>query len=69
MLNWNPLITPIEIGISLIRGESENLVDETKCRQLVGSLRFLCNTRPDLAYGGLDKQIYGEAKSISLCSR
>lgn len=64
MQNCNSLTTPTETGLRLIRDG----VDETMYRKMVGSLRFLCNTRPDLAYGvGLISRNMEKPKS-SLCS-
>lgn len=49
MLDCNPTSTPIEIGTRHKEGD-EDLVNSTQYRQLVGSLRYLCTTKPDLAY-------------------
>lgn len=53
MADCNPVFTPVETGTRLKKEGVEEAVDATRYRQLVGSLRFLCNsnTRPDLAYG------------------
>jgi hypothetical protein len=46
----NPCATPMEPRIKLSRESTTPAVDETAYRSLVGSLRYLVNTRPDLAY-------------------
>ena len=51
MLDCNSATTPCEPGIKLSTGEDTNLVDSTLYRQLIGSLRYLCNSRPDITYG------------------
>ncbi|GAU26253.1 hypothetical protein TSUD_224440 [Trifolium subterraneum] len=46
----NPALTPSEPRLQLSRETEEKDVDSTEYRRLVGSLRYLCNTRPDIAY-------------------
>jgi hypothetical protein len=46
----NPCATPMDPRSKLSRQSSAALVDETTHRSSVGSLRYLVNTRPDLAY-------------------
>lgn len=41
---------PMEPGLKLGKLQSENDVDQTEYRKLVGSLRYLTHTRPDLLY-------------------
>lgn len=47
----------IEVNLKLLKDEAEENVDETLFKQIVGSLRFLCNSRPNLSF------------SVSLISR
>jgi hypothetical protein len=42
--------TPMETRLKLSKSSSEALVDATVFRSLVGSLRYLVNTRPDIAF-------------------
>ncbi|XP_020225209.1 uncharacterized protein LOC109807090 [Cajanus cajan] len=51
MLNCNPVSTPVDTGNTLDKSEGDQMVDKTLYRQMVGSLRYVCNTRPDIAYG------------------
>ncbi|XP_014620145.1 uncharacterized mitochondrial protein AtMg00810-like [Glycine max] len=51
MLDCNFATTPCEPGIKLYIGEDTNLIDSTLYRQLIGLLRYLCNSRPDITYG------------------
>ncbi|KAJ3703208.1 hypothetical protein LUZ61_006913 [Rhynchospora tenuis] len=46
----NPVSTPMEFGAKLSKFEGGDRVDASKYRSLVGSLRYLTCTRPDIAY-------------------
>ncbi|XP_058742542.1 uncharacterized mitochondrial protein AtMg00810-like [Vicia villosa] len=50
MEHCNVSITPVEPRLQLSKHEEEKNVDPTKYRRLIGSLYYLCNTRPDLAF-------------------
>ncbi|RZC15548.1 Copia protein isoform B [Glycine soja] len=50
MMSCNPASTPVEPGLKLVKDESEKSVDSTLFKQVVGSLRYLCNTRPDFSF-------------------
>ena len=51
MFNFKPASTPLLTGLKLRKGKSENLVDSTYFKSLIGSLRYLTATRPDILYG------------------
>lgn len=51
MEGFNPVSTPVESGTKLSRYDEGKAVDATLYRSLVGSLRYLTCTRPDIAYG------------------
>ncbi|KOM56838.1 hypothetical protein LR48_Vigan10g273000 [Vigna angularis] len=50
MVDCNAANTPAELGLRLEKEPNEEAVDPTAYRSIVGSLRYLCNTRPDLSY-------------------
>jgi hypothetical protein len=50
MVNCNHAVTPAEVRLQLTKDFDDADVDPTQFRRLIGSLRYLCNTRPDLAY-------------------
>ena len=50
MDDCKPVITPMEHGLKLSKYEGGKEVDANQYRSLIGSLRYLTNTRPDIAY-------------------
>lgn len=50
MLQCNNAATPAKTGAKMKRNDEEPIVDTTLYRQLIGSLRYLCNSRPDVSY-------------------
>ncbi|XP_047314378.1 secreted RxLR effector protein 161-like [Impatiens glandulifera] len=50
MEECNPVATPMELGTKLFRFKGGDCTDAIKYRSLVGSLRYLTCTRPDIAY-------------------
>ena len=50
MDDCNPISTPVECGIKLSKYDEAEKVDVTLFRSLVGSLRYLTCTRPDILY-------------------
>ncbi|CAJ2640870.1 unnamed protein product [Trifolium pratense] len=46
----NPVSTPMECGIKLSKHEEGEIVDPSLFKSLVGSLRYLTCTRPDILY-------------------
>jgi hypothetical protein len=46
----NPVDTPVEQHIKLFSGKPELVSNATRFRSIVGSLRYLVNSRPDLAF-------------------
>lgn len=50
MKNCNPTDTPMVQRIKLTTAEKGTERDETKYRSIIGSLRYLVNTRPDLCF-------------------
>ncbi|XP_026405475.1 uncharacterized protein LOC113300488 [Papaver somniferum] len=50
MDNCNPILTPTEERMKLTKDESGELVNSTDFKSLVGCLRYLTSTRPDIMY-------------------
>ncbi|XP_073222941.1 secreted RxLR effector protein 161-like [Cicer arietinum] len=50
MIDLGTLSYFLEAWLILVREGNEELVDHTTFKQIVGSLRYLCNTRPYIAY-------------------
>nr|KYP66622.1 Copia protein [Cajanus cajan] len=50
MLNCNAAVTPMETGLKLVSNSEEKQVNPTLFKQIVGSLRYLCNSRPDISF-------------------
>jgi len=50
MKGCNPVDAPMEQHVKLLPGKPKSVVNATKFRSVVGSLRYLVNTRPDIAY-------------------
>jgi transposase InsO family protein len=50
LTDCNPALTPMEERLKLSRDSTTEEVDATQYRRLVGSLRYLAHTRPDLAF-------------------
>jgi hypothetical protein len=52
MLNWKPVATPMVTNLKKLSVSSfdSDEIDLTLYRQLIGSLMYLVNTRPDICY-------------------
>jgi len=48
MLKYNRVSTPMELDTKLSKNGEGDRVDASKYQSLIGSLRYLTNTRPDL---------------------
>ncbi|MCI13770.1 copia-type polyprotein, partial [Trifolium medium] len=50
MINCNPANAPMEIASSLSNDDEGNCVNSTMYKQMVGSLKYACNSRPDICH-------------------
>ncbi|CAL1376492.1 unnamed protein product [Linum trigynum] len=66
-LDCKPCPTPMEQNLKLSRSSGELLDDQTNYRTIVGSLRYLSSTRPDIAYAvQVVSQYMGMARTLHL---
>lgn len=69
MQHCNGAATPAEAGLWLDKNVDEPEVDATKFRQVVGALRYLCNTRPDIAFSvGLISRVMDRPRTSHLAA-
>lgn len=69
MEECNATQCPMEPGLKLSKAENEPEVEATNYRRIVGCLRYLLHTRPDLSYFGRgSKSLYAKSERIS-CAR
>ena len=50
MLDCKSMDTPMDTNLKLLSDESSDLVDMTQYRQIISSLMYLTNTRPDICF-------------------
>jgi hypothetical protein len=50
MMDCKSMATPMVTNLNLLSDSSSDLVDPTMYRQLIGSLMYLVNTRPDICF-------------------
>ena len=50
MLECKYMATPMDSNLKLLSDDSSQLVDVTQYRQIIGSLMYLTNTRPNICF-------------------
>ena len=50
MLECKSMATPMDSNLKLLVDDSSELVDVTQYRNIIGSLMYLTNTRPDICF-------------------
>ena len=50
MLECKAMTTPMASNLKLLSDASSNMVDAMMCHQMIGSLMYLTNTRPDICF-------------------
>ncbi|XP_014524000.1 uncharacterized protein LOC106780253 [Vigna radiata var. radiata] len=65
ILYCNSTNTPVEVSLKMEKDPEEEGVDPTEYWKMVGILRYLCNTRPDLSYSVCVISRYVQSPRIS----
>lgn len=69
MQNYNEAVTPMELNVKVTNGELEKHVDSTLYKQIVGSLIFLCNSRPNINFGvGLVSRFMSDPRALHMAA-
>ncbi|KHN46010.1 Retrovirus-related Pol polyprotein from transposon TNT 1-94, partial [Glycine soja] len=50
MMGCKPVETPAELNVKLVKSEDEGSIDGTMFREIVGSLKFICHSKPEMAF-------------------
>ena len=50
MIDYKDMATPMESNLKLLSDASSKSIDATMYRQMIGSLMYLMNTRPDICF-------------------
>ena len=50
MMDWKAMATPMASNLKLLIDDSSDLVDAMMYHQMIGSLMYLRNTRPDICF-------------------
>lgn len=50
MTNHKPIMNPMITNLKKLRNSNSSLVDPTYYKQLIGSLMYLVNTKPDICF-------------------
>ncbi|XP_058732610.1 uncharacterized protein LOC131604166 [Vicia villosa] len=66
MEHYNAAITPAEPRLQLSKNEEQQNLDPTQYRRLIGSLRYLCNTRSYLAFSVVEELSSNESEIVTL---
>lgn len=65
MRNFKHANTPMKTNIKLNKESKAEMVDITLYNQIIGSLRYFCNTRPDICHSARLISIFMENLSLS----
>ena len=57
MLECKAMTTPMDSNLKLLDDDSSELVDMNQYRQIIGSLMYLTNTRPDICFAVLSQYL------------
>lgn len=66
-VSCNPSSSSVEVNLKQVMNEEEELVDPTLFKHIVGSLRYMCNSRPNIAYAvGIIRRFMSEPRASHL---
>ncbi|XP_058775892.1 secreted RxLR effector protein 161-like [Vicia villosa] len=67
MEDSNPASSPVEPNVKLEKHGEEEKVDATLFKQIIGSLRYVCNSRPDIGFAvGLLSRYMSELRVLHM---
>ena len=70
MMDCKAMTKPMELNMKLLIDASSETVDATMYRQMIGSLMYLTNTRPDIFFAVNTLSQFDKSKKCSLdCSK
>ena len=68
MMDCKVMATPMALNLKLLSDASSESVDATMYRQMIGSLMYLMNTRPDICHEHLEPILHRSEKcSLDCC--
>lgn len=65
MIESNPVYIPMDPGLKLSKAETEEEINPTEYRKVIGCLRYLMHTRPDMAFSVGVLSRYMESPRVS----
>ena len=65
MMDCKTMTTSMTTNLKLLNDDSQEIVDATLYKQIIGSLMYLTNTRPDICFAVNTLSIYGESQTYS----
>ena len=66
MMDYKAMTTPMALNLKLLSDASSESVDATMYRQMIGSLMYLTNTRPDICFAVNTELVLDRSKKCSL---
>ena len=68
-MDYKAISTPITLNLNILSDASSETVDATMYRQMIGSLMYLTNTRPDICFAvNTLRQFLTDSRQVHLVS-